>query len=162
MRGFIHDLLLIVGLLMVVGVFGRVAEQLTWPRRVARVRRFSMAQYRTIVNRAGWRCEHHSLIFGRCPETDNLEADHVQPHARGGQTAIEKRSGTLQISQITQVGMGTELVEHLAATAATQGLLPGLGRRPCDSFRGLGLAERSQAPTEEAKKALVSVASRTG
>jgi hypothetical protein len=89
MPGFVRDLLLIVGLLTAVGVVGRVAEQVTWPRRVARVRRFSMAQYRTIMNRAGWRCEHHGLILGRCKATDNLEADHVQPHARGGQTALE-------------------------------------------------------------------------
>ena len=56
--------------------------------RVDRVRRFSMAEYRQIMNRAGWRCEHHGLLTGRCDVREGLEADHVHPHSRGGATAI--------------------------------------------------------------------------
>jgi hypothetical protein len=56
--------------------------------RVDRVRRFSMAEYREIMNRAGWQCEHHSILSGRCTRTEGLEADHVHPYSRGGATAM--------------------------------------------------------------------------
>jgi len=58
-------------------------------RRRDRVRIFPLALYRQVMNRAGRRCEHHSLIFGRCKATDQLEADHIHPHSRGGQTALQ-------------------------------------------------------------------------
>ena len=32
--------------------------------------------------------EHYAWPFGRCRETEALEADHVHPHSRGGQTSI--------------------------------------------------------------------------
>jgi hypothetical protein len=53
------------------------------------VRRFSRADKHAILSRAGGRCEHHGWIFGRCRKTERLEADHVHPHRRGGQTAPE-------------------------------------------------------------------------
>ncbi len=52
------------------------------------VRRFSRYDKATILMRAGGRCEHHGLVFGRCKQTERLEADHVHPHSRGGQTAV--------------------------------------------------------------------------
>jgi hypothetical protein len=52
------------------------------------VRRFSRADKAAIVGRAGGRCEHHGWLFGRCRETERLEADHVHPHSRGGWTNI--------------------------------------------------------------------------
>lgn len=52
-------------------------------------RRFSASQRGIILSRAGRRCEHTSLLFGRCDETDRLHADHVHPHSRGGLTAVE-------------------------------------------------------------------------
>jgi Restriction endonuclease len=52
------------------------------------LRLFSSADKRRILARAGYRCEHHGWITGRCRETEKLQADHVHPHSRGGQTAI--------------------------------------------------------------------------
>ena len=52
------------------------------------VRRFSRTDKAAILTLAGHRCEHHSLLFGRCQATDKLEADHVHPWARGGQTNV--------------------------------------------------------------------------
>jgi len=52
------------------------------------VRRFSRMDKAIIVSRAGGRCEHHGWIIGRCRATAKLEADHVHPHSRGGQTAV--------------------------------------------------------------------------
>ncbi|MGY1736338.1 HNH endonuclease [Geodermatophilus sp. SYSU D00684] len=52
------------------------------------IRRFSRADKTEILARAGNRCERHSVLYGRCPRTDALEADHVHPHSRGGWTAV--------------------------------------------------------------------------
>jgi hypothetical protein len=52
------------------------------------VRRFSRLDKSLLVSRAGGRCEHHGLVFGRCRATQNLEADHVHPFSRGGRTAL--------------------------------------------------------------------------
>ena len=52
------------------------------------VRRFPHQDRATILARAGRRCEHHGWLFGRCNQTERLEADHVHPHSRGGQTAV--------------------------------------------------------------------------
>ena len=52
------------------------------------VRLFPAYERAVIFARAGGRCEHHAWITGRCRETTNLEADHVHPHSRGGQTAL--------------------------------------------------------------------------
>src|SRR5215218_3957724 len=51
-------------------------------------RRFSRAQKAETLRRAGGRCEHHHLLYGRCGEQVRLEADHVHPHSRGGWTDI--------------------------------------------------------------------------
>ncbi len=48
--------------------------------------RFSSAQRKEIVRRAGGRCEHYSRVSGKCQERRQLEADHVHPHRRGGWT----------------------------------------------------------------------------
>ncbi len=53
------------------------------------VRRFSRADRRTVLDRAGHRCEHHPLLGERCRATEDLQADHVHPHSRGGATAVE-------------------------------------------------------------------------
>lgn len=57
-------------------------------RRAGRRELFSRVDEATILARAGGRCEHHYLLFGLCRETANLEADHIHPHSRGGQTAV--------------------------------------------------------------------------
>jgi len=51
-------------------------------------RRFSRAQKAETLRRAGGRCEHHHLLYGRCGEQVRLEADHVHPHSRGGWTDL--------------------------------------------------------------------------
>lgn len=51
------------------------------------VRRFSGADRRVIFERAGMRCEFFFLGM-RCQSRDNLQADHVHPHSRGGWTSI--------------------------------------------------------------------------
>ena len=52
-------------------------------------RTFVGADRAVVFARAGNRCEQHSWVFGRCRETERLQADHVHPHSRGGATAIE-------------------------------------------------------------------------
>ncbi|MGX7678786.1 HNH endonuclease [Jatrophihabitans sp. DSM 45814] len=52
------------------------------------IRRFSRADKAVILSRAGYRCEHHIWLTGRCKATERLEADHVHPHSRGGWTRI--------------------------------------------------------------------------
>lgn len=72
----------VVGVLVCFRVLVR-ADQLThFTRYVDRRRRFSMAEYKEIMRRAGWRCEHHSLVFKRCKQRTDLEADHVHPSWR--------------------------------------------------------------------------------
>jgi hypothetical protein len=52
------------------------------------IRRFSRGDKAVLLARAGGRCERHGWITGRCDATEGLEADHIHPHSRGGQTAI--------------------------------------------------------------------------
>jgi 5-methylcytosine-specific restriction endonuclease McrA len=52
------------------------------------VRRFNRADKAQLLMWAGGRCEHHGVIIKRCRATEHLEADHVHPHSRGGQTAL--------------------------------------------------------------------------
>jgi 5-methylcytosine-specific restriction endonuclease McrA len=52
-------------------------------------RRFSGEQRLEIFARAGHRCEQYSWLLGRCGATEDLQADHVHPHSRGGATVIE-------------------------------------------------------------------------
>ena len=54
-----------------------------------RRRRFTRAEKAVILRRASGRCEHHGWLFGRCRQTQRLEADHIHPHSRGGQTALD-------------------------------------------------------------------------
>lgn len=70
-------------LLLLVRVVHAVAYP---PGRRDPVRRFTRADKAEILRRAGGRCEHHSLLLGRCRETERLEADHVHPWSRGGWT----------------------------------------------------------------------------
>ncbi len=50
---------------------------------------FLRADKRLVLQRAGQRCEHHSLFGRRCTATDDLQADHVHPHSRGGATSVD-------------------------------------------------------------------------
>jgi hypothetical protein len=52
------------------------------------IRRFTVADKALILARAGGRCEHHAWLRGRCRQTERLEADHIHPWSRGGQSAI--------------------------------------------------------------------------
>ncbi len=80
-----------------VGVIALVAltRVVQWGRRVIhgrhlpdQRRRFSGQQRVEIIARAGHRCEQYSWLSGRCGATEDLQADHVHPHSRGGATAI--------------------------------------------------------------------------
>lgn len=67
----------------------RVVHALAYPRtRRDPVRRFSRQEKAIILSSAGGRCEHHGWITGRCKRTERLDADHIHPHSRGGQTAV--------------------------------------------------------------------------
>jgi len=72
--------------LVLAGVNAHLYRKVPLSRRDAR-RRFSSAEWRFIVARAGGRCEHHGL-FGRCRETSALQGDHVIPWAAGGRTDL--------------------------------------------------------------------------
>lgn len=75
--------------LLVLARSAKLVQTLRYPRaRRDPVRRFSSADKRVILTRAGDRCENHSLLVGRCRQVEGLEADHVHPHSRGGQTAL--------------------------------------------------------------------------
>jgi hypothetical protein len=52
------------------------------------VRRFTRADKAEILRRASGRCEHQGWLFARCRATQQLEADHVHPWSRGGQTTV--------------------------------------------------------------------------
>lgn len=52
------------------------------------VRCFPRADKAIILARARGRCEHHSVLFGRCGATQRLEADHIHPHSKGGWTNV--------------------------------------------------------------------------
>lgn len=52
-------------------------------------RRFDANQRRLLLAYAGNRCEHLTLWVFRCTQTRYLQADHVMPWSRGGQTTIE-------------------------------------------------------------------------
>jgi hypothetical protein len=67
----------------------RVVHAIAHPGNVRDpVRRFSRADKAIVLARAGGRCEHHGWVGGRCTKTELLEADHVHPHSRGGQTNV--------------------------------------------------------------------------
>lgn len=76
----------VIGLVLATGMVrsARIAIH-TGPRDP--VRCFPRRDKAVLLDRAGHRCEHHSL-FGRCGSTDRLEADHIHPHSRGGWTHI--------------------------------------------------------------------------
>jgi hypothetical protein len=81
---------LIAGLMLALAVFGvRLIHAFAYPRnRRDPVRLFSRHDKAIIVARACGRCEHYGWLTGRCKRTERLEADHVHPHSRGGQTAV--------------------------------------------------------------------------
>jgi HNH endonuclease len=78
--------------LLIVSVMARVYRAIRWAPIAAAgldpVRRFSGVDRAAIFSRAGARCERHSLLFGRCQETEKLHADHVHPHSKGGSTTV--------------------------------------------------------------------------
>ena len=76
-------LLVVLGVAVLGRAVGRVRPE------VDAQRRFSAAQRRVILSRAGSRCEHCSWLDGRCQTTESSQADHVHPHSRGGATAVE-------------------------------------------------------------------------
>lgn len=76
---------------LALGIAIRIFRVLRWLPLTAAprdsVRRFSPADRALIMRHAGGRCEHASL-GGRCRVTENLQADHVHPHSRGGSTFV--------------------------------------------------------------------------
>ena len=76
-------------LLIVGAAIRRVPGLVHGRRRRDPQRCFLREDKRIVLARAGRRCEHHSWLSGRCETTEDLQADHVHPHSRGGATAIE-------------------------------------------------------------------------
>jgi len=78
--------------LLIVSVMARVYRAVRWAPIAAAgldpLRRFIGVDRAAILSRAGNRCERHSLLFGRCKETEKLHADHVHPHSKGGSTTV--------------------------------------------------------------------------
>jgi hypothetical protein len=85
-RPWLVTLLVVIALVKAVGTVRAVVHG-RHPRDP--VRRFSRADRRVVLDRAGHRCEHHSLLDGRCRATEQLQADHVHPYSQGGVTAVE-------------------------------------------------------------------------
>lgn len=52
-------------------------------------RRFSAADRTILMRRAGGRCEFYRLRIWRCGRTEDLHADHIHPHAKGGTTTVD-------------------------------------------------------------------------
>ena len=52
------------------------------------MRRYAGTDRVTVLYRAGARCEHDGLLSGRCGETEDLQADHIHPHSKGGSTTV--------------------------------------------------------------------------
>ncbi|MGY1665924.1 HNH endonuclease [Geodermatophilus sp. SYSU D00696] len=78
----------LVGLLLLNAVVRRVPGLLHGRSRRDPQRCFLRADKRLILQRAGHRCEHHSWLGSRCQATEDLQADHVHPHSRGGSTSV--------------------------------------------------------------------------
>ena len=82
-------LAVVIALLVVLGLVRAVRAVIHGRHRRDAQRRFSSSQRALILSRAGHRCERRSWLYGRCTETDALQADHVHPHSRGGATTVE-------------------------------------------------------------------------
>ncbi|MGY1606377.1 HNH endonuclease [Geodermatophilus sp. SYSU D00700] len=78
----------LVGLVFLNAVVRRIPGLVYGRRRRDPQRCFVRADKRVILERAGHRCEHHSWLGGRCQATEDLQADHVHPHSRGGSTSV--------------------------------------------------------------------------
>ena len=52
------------------------------------VRRYTGADRAAVLFRAGMRCERDGLLSGRCTQTEQLQADHIHPHSKGGTTTV--------------------------------------------------------------------------
>ncbi|MFC4694036.1 HNH endonuclease [Geodermatophilus arenarius] len=79
----------LVVLLLVHAAIRRIPSLVHGRRQRDPQRCFLREDKRVILGRAGHRCEHHSLLGGRCRATEDLQADHVHPHSRGGATRVE-------------------------------------------------------------------------
>jgi HNH endonuclease len=78
----------LLGAAIVVAVIGGVRSVMHGPGRRDPVRLFTRGDKAVLLARAGQRCERHGWVSGRCKVIEGLEADHVHPHSRGGQTAL--------------------------------------------------------------------------
>ena len=78
--------------ILIVSLVARIYHAIRWAPIAAAgldpLRLFTGVDRTAIVSRAGGRCERHSLLFGRCKETEKLHADHVHPHSKGGSTTV--------------------------------------------------------------------------
>ena len=81
--------LVLLGLVVVAAMLQRARVAIGRSRPRDPVRTFPRQLKQEILARAGGRCEQHTLLHGRCPETARLEADHVHPHSRGGWTVLD-------------------------------------------------------------------------
>lgn len=68
--------------LLILSVMARIYREIRWAPIASAgldpLRQFGGRDRAAILSRAGVRCERHSLLFGRCTETEKLHADHVQ------------------------------------------------------------------------------------
>jgi hypothetical protein len=92
------------------------------------IRRFTRQDKTTLLALAWHRCEHHYPLHGRCKTTDRLEADHIHPWSRGGQTAIANgqscaTSTTRRSAPLCPLS-GSSEAERSAGTSATQPASP--------------------------------------
>ncbi len=78
----------LLALLVVNAVVRRIPGLLHGRRARDPQRCFIRADKRILLARAGQRCEHHSWLGRRCRSTEDLQADHVHPHSRGGATTV--------------------------------------------------------------------------
>ena len=76
----------------IVVVMTRIYRSLRWTpianAGLDPLRRFGGPDRAALFSRACGQCERHGLLFGRCKVTENLHADHIHPHSKGGTPTV--------------------------------------------------------------------------
>ncbi|WP_414696532.1 HNH endonuclease [Pengzhenrongella sp.] len=83
---------MLVASLLALVVVVRIYRVLRWAPLMAAgrdpIRRYTGADRAAVLFRAGMRCERDGLLSGRCNQTEQLHADHIHPHSKGGTTTV--------------------------------------------------------------------------
>jgi hypothetical protein len=78
--------------LLIMMIAAHIYRTLRWAPLTAAgrdpLRRYTGADRAAVLFRAGKRCERDGLLSGRCTETEQLQADHIHPHSKGGTTTV--------------------------------------------------------------------------